>query len=139
MPKISVGESFTVTTISGIEKFWIREGGVARFSAESFLSHSSENFRRAILYCFNSFRYRKNLDKRGGGSIKIFRGKCFVSLPKKFVVEPFSVSINSGTEKVWRRERGGGCQDFPLKTFCLTVSKISVGQTFTAATISGIE
>ena len=36
-------------------------------------------------------------------------------------------------------EREGGCQDFPLKTFCLTVSKISIGQTLTAATFSGIK
>ena len=27
MPKISVGESFTVAIISGIEKIWIRGGG----------------------------------------------------------------------------------------------------------------
>ena len=58
VPKISVGESFTVAIISGIEKVWIREkGGVSRFSAESFLSHSCENFRRGILYCCNTFGY----------------------------------------------------------------------------------
>ena len=27
VPKISVGESFTVETISGMEKVWIRKGG----------------------------------------------------------------------------------------------------------------
>ena len=36
-------------------------------------------------------------------------------------------------------KREGGCQDFPLKNFCLTVSKISVGEAFTVATSSGIE
>ena len=37
MPKTSVGESFTVAIISGIEKFWIRGGGgVSRFSVEKF-------------------------------------------------------------------------------------------------------
>ena len=103
--KISVGQSFTVTTIPGIEKFWIREGGVARFSAESFLSHSSENFRRAILYCCNSFGIEK-VWTRGGG-YQNFPWKIFcLIVPKKFVGEPFSVSIISGTEKVWRRERG---------------------------------
>ena len=41
--------------------------------------------------------------------------------------------------KFGEEREGGGCQGFPLKTFCLTVSKISIGQTLTAATISGIE
>ena len=113
-----------------------RERGVSRFSAESFLSHSAENFLRGSLYCCNTFRYRKNLDRRG--EYQDFPWKMFcLTVPEKFVVEPFSVSIISSTEKVWRRE--GGCQDFPLKTFCLTVSKISVGQSFTVTTISGIE
>ena len=59
MPKISVGEAFTVAIISGIEKIWIKGGGVPRFSVENFLSHR----------------------------------------PKKFVVELFSVSLISGTNK----------------------------------------
>ena len=44
----------------------------------------------------------------------------------------------SGTEKVWRRG-GGEYQEFPSKFFCLTVSKISVGESFTVALISGSE
>ena len=36
-----------------------------------------------------------------------------------------------------KRERGGGeHQDFPSKMFCLTVPKISVGESFTVALIS---
>ena len=36
-------------------------------------------------------------------------------------------------------KRGGGeFQDFPSKIFCLTVPKISVGESFTVALISGI-
>ena len=79
MPKISVGESFTVAIILGIEneKVWIREGGVSRFSVEIFLSHSAENFRRGILYCCNSFRYRKSLDKIGG--VSSFSVEIFLS------------------------------------------------------------
>ena len=45
MPKISVGESFTVALNSGIEKVSIKEGGVSTVSVENFLSHSAENFR----------------------------------------------------------------------------------------------
>ena len=83
VPKNSVGEAFAVAIISGIEKIWIRVGGVSRFSVENFLSHSDEKFRRAILHCCNNFGYRENLDERGGGSIKIFRGKFFVSQCRK--------------------------------------------------------
>ena len=36
-------------------------------------------------------------------------------------------------------KRGGEYQDFPWKNFCLTVPKISVGEPFTVAIISGIE
>ena len=82
MPKFSVGEAFTVAIISGIEKNWIRVGGVSRFSIENFLSHSAEKFRRGSLCCCNKFRYRENLDERGG-SIKIFRGNFFVSQCRK--------------------------------------------------------
>ena len=56
-------------------------------------------------------------------------------------VESFSVSLNSGSEKVWIRGggEGGEYQDFPSKNFCLTVPKISVGELFTVAINSGIE
>ena len=83
VPKISVVESFTVAIVSGIEKVWIREGGVSRFSVENFLSHSAENSGKGILYCCNNFVYRKSLDKRWGGSIKVFRRKFFVSQCRK--------------------------------------------------------
>ena len=38
---------------------------------------------------------------REGASIKIFRRNIFVSVPKKFVGEPFSVSLISGIEKFY--------------------------------------
>ena len=53
VPKFSVGESFTVALITVIEKVWIREGGVSRFSVESFLSHSAEKFRLGNLLVFH--------------------------------------------------------------------------------------
>ena len=107
VPKISVGESFTVAIISGIEKVWIREGGVSRFSVENFLSHSAENFRRGILYCCNNFGYRKSLDERGGGEYQDFPSKTFcLTVPKISVGESFTVAIISAIEKVWIREGG---------------------------------
>ena len=56
VPKISVGESFTVALISGIEKVWIRGGGgVSRFSVEIYLSHSAEKHRKGTLQCSTNF------------------------------------------------------------------------------------
>ena len=117
MPKISVGESFTVETISGMEKVWIREvGGVSRFSVEIFLSHSAENFRRGILYCCNNFGYRESLDKEGGG-YQDFPSKFFcLTVPEISVGQSFTVALNSGIEKVWIGE-GGSIKIFRGKNF----------------------
>ena len=54
VPKNSVGESFIVALISGIEKVGTR-GGKSRFSIKSFLSHCAENFRRGNLHCCINF------------------------------------------------------------------------------------
>ena len=45
VPKNSVGESFTVALILGMENVKMREGRVSRFSVENFLSHSADIFR----------------------------------------------------------------------------------------------
>ena len=51
--KFSMGESFSVSLISGIEKVWIGDGGgVSRFCVGNFLSHSAENFRRGNTLVF---------------------------------------------------------------------------------------
>ncbi len=63
-------------------KNFMDKRGASRFSIGNFLSHSTENYRRRIVSSFNNFGYRKTLDK-SGGSIKIFRRKCFVSECRK--------------------------------------------------------
>ena len=69
MPKVSVGESFTLAVTSGSKKVWIGGGGgVSRFSVEIFLSHSAEKFRRGILYYYINFGYRKKLERGRGVS-----------------------------------------------------------------------
>ena len=79
MPKFFVGEPFSVSIISRIEKVWIRGGeGVSRFCVEKILSHSAEKFRKGNLYCCNNFGYRKSLDKSGG--VSRFSVEVFVSL-----------------------------------------------------------
>ena len=47
-PKNFVGEPFSVSLISGIEKFYASEGYVTIF-CRNFLSHSAEKFRRGTL------------------------------------------------------------------------------------------
>ena len=60
-------------------------------------------------------------------------------MPKKFVGEPFSVSLIAGTEKVWIRERGGVSRLSVEIFFCLTVPKNFVGEPFSASVIAGTE
>ena len=70
------------------------------------------------------------MDKGGGqrGSITIFFQKLFaLTLPKNFVKEPFRVSLFFGTEKVCEEKLVGGVSKLSVESFCLTVSKISVG------------
>ena len=74
VPETSIGESFSVSLISAIEKVWIRgRGGVSRFSVEKFLFHRAEKLRTRTLQCFTSFGHLK---------IFFFRGLChdFVSI-----------------------------------------------------------
>ena len=54
VPKNFVGEPFSLSLISGIEKVWISGwvvggGEVPSISVENFLSHSAEKFRRTTL------------------------------------------------------------------------------------------
>ena len=68
-----------------------------------------------------------------------FPSKTFcLTVPRNFVGRPFSVSLLSGAEKVWIRERGEN-QDFPSKTFCLTVPRNSVGKPFSMSLLLGAE
>ena len=94
MPKNFLGEPFSVSLISGIEKLYASEGYVTIFDfLSNLLSHSAENFRRGTFYCCINFGYRKSLDKRGGGggSIKYqdFLLKIFcLTVPKISVGNP---------------------------------------------------
>ena len=65
--KKAVGEPISLSTISGIEKVWMRRlgGGVSKISVGNFLSHSAEKFRRGTIYGVTDFRYRKILCLRG--------------------------------------------------------------------------
>ena len=83
---------------------------------------------------------KKFMDKRGGRESQDVPSKFFVSQCRKFPLgESFSVSLNSGIEKVWIRGGGGGVSRFSVEFFCLTVPKISKGEPFSVSLISGIE
>ena len=89
--------------------------------------------------CFRNFPVAKKfMDKRGGGSIKIFCRKFLSHSAENFRRGIFYCCINFGYRKSLEK-RGGEYQDFTSKIFCLTVPKISVGESFTVAIISGIE
>ena len=59
-------------------------------------------------------------------------------MPKNFVEEIFCFRISLVSKNV-RDKRGGRYHDFPSKIFCLTVPKISVGESFSVSLVSGIE
>ena len=61
------------------KNFMDKRGVVSRFSVENFLSHRAEIFRRGIYYCCINFRYRKSLDRRGGGGVPRFSVETFLS------------------------------------------------------------
>ena len=114
-------------------------------SVEKFLSQSAEKFRRGTLLCFRKFLVPKNVsDKReGGGGYHDFLSKLFcLTVRKKFVGEPFCVSLSS-IEKIYGQEAGGGREyhNFLSNIFCLTVPKNFVGEPFCAVLrkISGSE
>ncbi len=132
VPKISVGESFTVALV-------FLEGGVSNFYVENFLSHGAEKCRRGRLHCCINFWNRKCLEK-GGGVYQKFPSKILcLTVPTKIAVgESFIVALLSGIERFGGE--GGRYQDFPSTIFCLTVpTKNSVGESFIVVLISGIE
>ena len=125
MPKVSVGESFTLAVTSGSKKVWIGGGEYQNFPSIFFLSHSAEKFRRGTLHCCINFGYRKSLEKTGRG-VSRFSVENFLShSAKNFRRGILYCCINFGYRK--SLDGRGEYQDFPSKIFCLTVPKISLG------------
>ena len=76
------------------KKFMDKGGGISRLSVEKIFTHSAEKLRRGILFCFTIFRYRNMLGIKEGGSIKIFRGKIFVSWCRIFRTATLLCSVS---------------------------------------------
>ena len=114
----------------------------SRFSVENFLSHSAETFRRGTFLCCDpeNFWFRRNLRRREGG-YQDFPSKNFcLTLPKKFVGEPFCAVFQkiSGIPEIYGEE-GVGYQDFTAKSFCLTLPKKYIGEPFSVPLFLGID
>ena len=77
MPKIFLGESFSVSFISTIRKFWKGGGREYLDFASKFLSHCNEIFHWRTLWCFRKFFYWKTSCIGGGGIFVL--SKVFVS------------------------------------------------------------
>ena len=78
-----------------VSKSFMDEKGVSRSSVENFWSRSAEKFRGHPFNVSENLGYRKILCIIGG--ITIFHPPIFcLTVPKNFVLEPFSVSLISG-------------------------------------------
>ena len=63
---------------------------MSRFSVENILSPSAGTLRRGTRHCFTKFPVSKNYkDKRGGGVTFLRQKRFCLTVPKKFVGEPF--------------------------------------------------
>ena len=127
--KFSVGESFTVAIISGIEKFWLRGRKYQDLPSKTFCLTVQRIFVGEPFNVSLISGIEKVWLRGGGGSIKYLRRIFFVSECRKISVrDSFTVAIISGSEKVWIRGGRGEYQDFQSKVFFVSLCrKFSVG------------
>ncbi len=105
-----------------------KNGGVAGFSVQTFMSHSDKKIRRRSLLCCVSekVRQRKSLWIRGG--LQDFLSETFcLTVPKITVGESFRLSLISGIEKLWTRV-GGSITIFRRKCFVSECRIVSYGK-----------
>ena len=116
--KFSRRESFSVSLISGIEKFYASESYVTIFHfLSSFFVSQCRKFssvNRSVL-CFRNIPVAKKFMDKGRGGVSSFSVENFLSHSAEiFVREFFSVSPFLRTEKVWIKE--GGASSFSVGT-----------------------
>ena len=97
MPKSHRGTLWCSRKFLESKNFTDRRGTVSRFSVQNVLSQSTEKLRRGTLLRSRKILVSKNVRDERGGRITHFPVDFFVSVPKNFVEEPFSVSLISGT------------------------------------------
>ena len=114
-----------------------RGGRVSNCSIEKCLSHSAESFRRRILYCCINFGNRKCLDKKGWEFQGIPSKILCLTVPKKFVGDPFAVAIISGIEN-FGQDGGDGSIKIFQRFFLSHTAENLRQESFTVALLSGI-
>ena len=142
IPKNFVGEPFGVS-----ENFWYRKILCFRRLCHDFLSKFfcltvpknfvEEPFSVSLISGIEKFYASESYV-----TISIFCRIFFVSQCRKYSqVNPSMLCFRKFpvAKKFMDKGGGGEYQDFPSKFFCLTVPKISVGESFTVALISGSE
>ena len=118
-------------TKSLVSKNFMPMRGLSRFSIEKLLSHSTEKLCSWALLCFwNRFLISISfMDKKGGGSVTIFRQNFFyLIVPKKYRRGTLKCVTNFGYRK--NLSLRGWCHDFLSTIFCLTIPKNCVGESF---------
>ena len=134
VPKNFVGETFSVSLISGIERFYASEIYLT-ILCRNFFCRSAEKFRRGtFLICVSEkIWYRKKImDKRGGGkgggSITIFSRKVLVSQCQNISWASLQCFRKFGVSKNFMHNRG--YHVFPSKNLDLTVPKNFVSESY---------
>ena len=107
-----------------VSKNFMLQRVMSRFSVEIFLAYSAKSFRRVILYCCSNFGYRKCLENRGGGGIKILRRNFLSHSAESFRRGIFYCCINFGYRKSLEK-RGGGIKILRRKFFISQCRKFS--------------
>ena len=105
---------------------------MSQFPRKFFLTHNTKTFRRGTLLCCVSekLRSRKSLWIRRGEYHHFLSNIFCLTVPEKFVGEPFSKSPVSGIEKIYASD--GYVTIFYQKVFCLTVPERFVEEPFFA-------
>ena len=136
MPKIFVGQSFSVALISGIENLdWTGRWKYQDFPWKYFCltvpkSHVGESFIVALIS-----GSEKVYGQQGGGEYRDFQLKFFVSQSQTFRRGILYCCSNVGYRECL--DKNGEYQGFPSESFCPTVPKRFVGESFTVALFSG--
>ena len=130
MPKNFIGEPYSASIFSGIEKFYASERGewLSRFSVKTFLSHGAEKFRRGE--SFSSISLISVIEK-------IYASESYVTVfdflsnffcladPKSSLGVILQCFINFGYRKtLCFREGGGGIEIFRRNFFVSRCRKI---------------
>ena len=140
MPNNAVGEHFSHSINSGIEKVWTRGWGECQeFPSKFSCITVPKNFIGQPL--------RVSLNS---GIEKLYASEGYVTISVEVFLSDNAEKFCRGTllccvpenfrqrKNLWIRGRGK-CPESPPKTSCLTVSKKFVGQLFRVSLISGIE